>query len=441
VAEELELNRRAVSQALRTSGARSVDELLFDPVTSLPGLPMLMPRIREALAERHSVGILVLNIAPFSKLEDIYGWETFDQIVRGVAACLKSVKEGSLRKDDALAELTMNGNVFILLLSPPRTHRLLHHRDLTRIKGRITKRLDLYLDEVLDPELRHRFGYFVGSGLIKKDAAIRLERLVYRAIDEALGDATTEKEKLLRKRARELRGIIDRGRISTVYQPIMDLRSQTTIGYEALSRGPAGQFETPDMLFRVAYEAELVMKLERLCRRRALRGLKRVGPDQLMFINVEPISLFDPKLAASVPASHVGQVVFELTEHAAISDFAMFRQAARLVRQAGFRFAIDDVGSAYSGLRVIAEVEPDFIKLDMELTRGAHSNRVKLDLVKAIAQFCGDAAIPMIVEGIETAAELEAIESIGVHLAQGFLFGRPSNTPQRGPAVLVPPGP
>jgi EAL domain-containing protein (putative c-di-GMP-specific phosphodiesterase class I)/GGDEF domain-containing protein len=437
VAEESDLNRRALNHALQTSGAASADALFYDPVTALPSLPLLLPRIREALAERHSVGILALNIAHFSKLEDIYGWETFDEIVRGVAACLKSVKEGTLRKDDALAELTINGSVFILLLSPPRTHRVLRHRELARIRARITRRLDAYLDEVLNPALRHRFGYFVGSGVITKDPAIRTERLVYRAIDEALSDATSEKEKLLRQRARKLRGIIDQGHISTVYQPIVDLRSQAAIGYEALSRGPAGEFQTPDMLFRVAYEAELVMQLERLCRERALRGLKRVSADQLMFINVEPISLFDPTLRAAVPAARVGQVVFELTEHAAITDFSTFRQATQLVKQAGFRLAIDDVGSAYSGLRVISEVEPDFIKLDMELTRGAPTNRVKMELIKVIAQFCYEAAIPMIVEGIETTAELEAIQSLGVHLVQGFLFGQPARAPERASAAVA----
>ncbi len=427
-----DMSRRALSHALRTSDGTPVDELFIDPVTELPSLPLLLPRIREALAEGHTVGILVLNIAPFSKLEDIYGWETFDEIVRGVAACLRSVKEGSLRKGDAVAELTVNGNVFILLLSPPRTRRVLTQRDLARIKARVTRRLDAYLDEVLNPNLRHRFGYFVGSGVIRRDPAIRLERLVYRAIDEALTDASTEKERALRSRARELRSIIEHRRISTVYQPIVDIRSRATVGYEALSRGPAGKFEMPDALFRVAYETELVLKLERLCRERALRGLRQVGPDQLMFINVEPISLFDPELAAMVPARHAGRVVFELTEHAAIADFTTFRQAARLVKQTGCRFSIDDVGSAYSGLRVISEVEPDFIKLDMELTRGVSGNRVKLDLVKAIAQFCAEVSVPMIVEGIETAQELETVEALGINLVQGFLLGRPESTLQRG---------
>jgi EAL domain-containing protein (putative c-di-GMP-specific phosphodiesterase class I)/GGDEF domain-containing protein len=429
VADEPDLHRRALRHALQAAGAASMEELFFDPVTSLPGLPLVVPRIREALGAGKGVGVLALSIAHFSKLEEIYGWETFDGIVRGVASCLKTIKEESLRKEDALAELTINGNVFILVLAPPRANRVLRQRDLARIKVRISRRLDAYLDQVLGGELRHRCSYFVGAAVVRRHPAVRLERQVYSGIDEALTDATTEQEKLLRVRSRQLREIIEAQRIATVYQPIVDTSEGRTIGYEALSRGPAGVFRSPDVLFRVAYETELVVKLERICRERALRGLKWVRPDQAMFINIEPLSIFDPDLATKVPADHVGRIVFEITEHAAISDFSTFRQATQLVKQSGFKLAIDDVGSAYSGLRVISEVEPDFIKLDMELTRGAHANRVKLDLLKAIAGFCTDAQIPMIVEGVETREELDVLGSLGVHLVQGFLFGQPVEVP------------
>ncbi len=424
-----ELHRRALSHALQAAGAASMEELFFDPVTSLPGLPLVVPRIREALESRKGVGILALSIAHFSKVEEIYGWETLDELVRGVASCLKAIKEESLRKDDALAELTINGNVFILVLSPPRANRMLRHGDLARIKDRISGQLDAYLDRVLNPELRHRCGYFVGVAVLRRDPAMRLERQVYSGIDEALSDATTEQSKLLRKRSRQLKAIIDARRIGTVYQPIVDVCSHRTIGYEALSRGPAGELHSPDMLFRVAYEMDAVLKLERVCRERALRGLKCVQPGQMLFVNMEPLSIFDPSLSATVPGDRAGQIVFEITEHAAITDFPTFRQAAQLVRQSGFKFAIDDVGSAYSGLRAIAEVEPDFIKLDMELTRGANTNRVKLDLIRAIAKFCSEASVPMIVEGVETVEELQVLGTLGIHLAQGFLFGQPGRLP------------
>lgn len=434
--EKSGLPQTLIKTILRSSGATSVDELLFDPVTALPGLQLLVPQVENALSSRKSVGILTLNISQFSRLEDVYGWEIFDEIVRGVAGCLQTIKDESLRKDDALAELTLNGNVFILMLSPPRTNRSLKFSDLTRIKARVLEQLNAYVARTLNPEFLYRFNYFIGCSIMRKDPSIRLERVLYRTIDEALADATSEKEKLVRRRSRKLREILERRRISTLYQPIVDLRTRTAIGYEALSRGPAGEFSNPDVLFRIAYEAELVLRLDTICRERAIAGLRKMGTDELLFINMEPLSIFDPQLMRAIPRRRVGQIVFEITEHAAIADFSTFRQAVQLVKRAGFKFAMDDVGSAYSGLRIISEIEPDYIKLDMELTRDAQNNRVKMELVKAIARFCEETKVPMIVEGIESPEELATVTALGVNLVQGYLLGRPSALRRGEPFVM-----
>ena len=426
------LQRKLLKHVLRNAGGISADELLFDPVTSLPSLPLFVRQVEEALRSRKSVGILTVNIARFSKLEDVYGWEVFDGIVRGVAGCLKEIKDEALRKEDSLAELTLNGNVFVLMLSPPRTSRTLKFSDVLRIKSRIIERLDAHVAKTLHPDLLYRFNYFIGSAMMKKDPAVRLERLVYRTIDEALADATSEQEHLVRERARKLRSILTGRRISTLFQPIVDLHSERAIGFEALSRGPAGAFESPDILFKIAYEADLVLKLDAVCREQAVRSIGKLQTDQLLFINMEPGSIFHPRLVESMPPRKVSQVVLEITEHAAISDFQTFRQAARIVKESGFKLAIDDVGSAYSGLRIISMIEPDFIKLDMELTREAQHNRVKMELLRAISSFCTDAGIPMIVEGIETREELDAVTQLGVRLVQGYLMGRPRAIPTKG---------
>jgi EAL domain-containing protein (putative c-di-GMP-specific phosphodiesterase class I)/GGDEF domain-containing protein len=434
VADDPGLQRQLLKHLLRNSGGVSSDDLLFDPVTSLPGLPIFVRQVEDALESRKEVGILTVNIARFSRLEDVYGWELFDDIVRGVAGCLKEIKNESLRKEDALAELSLNGNVFILMLSPARTQRRFRFKDLLLIKARIAERLDAHVAKSLHPDLTYRFNYFIGSAMMKKDPSVRLERLVHRTIDEALADATAEQEALVRQRARKLRAIVTDKRIRTLYQPIVDVRSGQPIGYEALSRGPAGEYETPDVLFRIAYESDLVLKLDAVCREQAVRAMHALQDHELLFVNMEPSSIFDPTLMDAIPEHRVGQVVFEITEHAAISDFQTFRQAAQLVKQRGFKLAMDDVGSAYSGLRIISTIEPHFIKLDMDLTREAHRNRVKLELLKAITGFSTDAGIPMIVEGIETEDELDTVTRLGVHLVQGYLVGRPLLMPKRASA-------
>ncbi len=422
---------RVLRRWLDTPQAKGVKEVLFDPVTSLPTLSVLLPHIRKILTQRKGVGLLAVNITQFSKLEEVYGWESFDKVVRGVAACMKAVKDSTLRKEDALAELTVNGNVFILILSPPRKRRRLGPRDLAGIKRRLAQRLDTYLRTTFTQDELRRFAYFVGGALMRPDASVRVERLVYRTIDEALADAASEEQTVVRQRTRQLKAIIDRKRISSVYQPIFDLETRAVIGYEALSRGPKGDLQSPASLFQAAYDAELVWKLERLCRLRALRRLGDLKPKQLLFLNVEPSGVFDPELVApGFVRRYAKRIVLEITERAAITDFPAFRQAVQLLKRAGFKVALDDVGSAYAGLRVVSEIRPDFIKLDMELIRGADADQVKRQLIGAVADFCGQAKVPLIVEGVETRAELDAALALGVRRGQGFLFGPLLGTPR-----------
>ncbi|HLB36544.1 MAG TPA: EAL domain-containing protein [Gemmatimonadales bacterium] len=427
--------QHVLQQTLRRAGGRAVKNLLFDSVTALPGFQTLLPQVSDMLSRRSRLGLLTLSIAKFSQLEEVYGWESFDQIVRGVASCMKSVKEDVLRAGDAIAELMVNGYVFVLLLSPPRHKHAVSQRDLARVKARLSAKLEDYLAKVLSPDLRQRFAYVIGTAIIKNDPALRMERVVYRAIDQALTDATSDEESLRKGRSRKLLAILDQRRITTLYQPIVDLRSRAVLGYEALSRGPPGDFHTPDVLFSAAYETDLIWRLERLCRQHALRAIGRLEREQLLFVNMEPLSIFDPELPAGVPPRYLGRLVLEITERAAIKDFSTFRQAVQVVKAAGFRFAIDDVGSAYAGLRVISEIQPQFIKLDMELTRGAHDSRVKMQLLEAVAGFCRDAGVPIVVEGVETREELAAVARVGIHLVQGYLLGRPSPAPWKAPKV------
>jgi len=120
------------------------------------------------------------------------------------------------------------------------------------------------------------------------------------------------------------------------------------------------------------------------------------------------------------------RVVLELTEHAAVKDFSLFSQTLRSLQSEGFRIAIDDVGSAYSGLKSIAELKPDFMKIDMSLTRGAHANDIKRELLGTILKFSRSTGIGMIAEGIEEKEDMETIREIGIRYAQGFLLARPS---------------
>ena len=125
------------------------------------------------------------------------------------------------------------------------------------------------------------------------------------------------------------------------------------------------------------------------------------------------------------PSSLRGLTVIEITENSVIDDFDRMRDMVRQLRAHGFRVAIDDAGAGYAGLQTMVEIEPDFIKLDMSLIRGVDTSVVKQRLVRTLRDFCREAAITLIAEGIETARQLETLQELGVTHGQGFLFGLP----------------
>jgi EAL domain-containing protein (putative c-di-GMP-specific phosphodiesterase class I) len=412
-------------------------QLLFDQVTDLPTVPLLFPDMRKILDEQGQLGFLYLEVVQYSAIERIYGWQTFDEIVKDIADCLLKFKQERLRQNDMMAEVMISGNAFVFVLSPPRTKEWLEYSDLDKVRKRIYHSLESFLKERLEPSIYEKFGCYIGCTVIDYDPSIRFERLVYQALDEAFADATLERERDAKKRSARLKDVIKTRKVQSVYQPILDLKDKKVIGYEALSRGPVGEFEDPDHLFKVAYEANVVWRLERLCREQALRGIApHIKEGELLFLNVEPDAVHDPHFRSSESIAQLTEcnltperIVLELTERMAIRDFAVFRQALEIFRSIGFKVAVDDVGCAYSGLQSIAELKPDFIKVDMSLVHGLESDSIKRDLVEAVYKFSEQIGVCLVAEGVECEEELEVIQDIGIRYAQGYFFAFPDNPP------------
>ena len=410
-----------------TATRAAVEQLLYDPVTRLPRLHLLLQSAHAALQDRSHVGILTLNVSPLVKLEEMFGWDTFDDVIRTVAQALLEIKQECLRESDFLAELSVSGNSFVFVLSPPRHKPVTAYEDLGLLRGRISTSLQQKLREQLAPRVASQFGCFIGCAVVNRDPNVRIERLILRALDQAYSDAFHEREREVSARRDSLVDLIDQGRIHTVYQPIVDLRERSVLGYEAFSRGPAGEFEDSEYLFKMAYETQLLWKLERRCRAVALKGASVLPRDRLLFLNIEPESLFDPELNQwKASADLVGRVVLEITERSAVRDFGLFRRALDRVRSTDFQVAIDDVGKAYSWLRLIPEVQPSFIKLDMAITANVADDRLARELIRMIAGFAETVRIPLIIEGVETPAELARVRDLGIRFAQGYLFAHPA---------------
>lgn len=409
-------------------------KLLFDPVTGLPTTPLLFPRIKALLEERGEVTVLCVNVVRYSRIEEIYGWQVFDEVMRHVADVLDEIAGASLRDSDMVAELMNSGNAFVIVLSPPRTTACIDPSARVAVARRVERELKERLASRIEPALYHKFGCYVGAATACQDSAMRLERLIYDALERALEESHTRVVADAAERAARLREIVIAERIRTLIHPVFELETMRVVGYEALSRGPEGsEFEYPDKLFAVAYDADLVMRLERVCRKKAFEAVAPMARGRLLFLNVEPDSVGDPQLRDALStevltdaAIDPSMVVLELTERAAIADFAQFRATLDYVRALGFGVAVDDAGAGYGSLQCLAEVQPEWLKVDISLVRGCDTDGVRATLIESLVAFADRVGAKLIAEGIETESELATLREIGVKYGQGYLLSTPS---------------
>lgn len=410
-----------------------IRKLLFDPVTGLPTTPLLFPRIEALMADRGEVSLLCLNVVKYSRIEEIYGWKVFDDVMREVAHTLESITGSQLRDADLLAELMIAGNSFVIVLSPPRNTLKIDTAHLAALARRVEAQVSEALEREIAPELFRKFGCYVGSATVMVDEKLRLERLVYDGLDRALAESVSRESADAKNRQRRLAEIIELEQVHTVVHPLFRLDDLSIIGYEALSRGPeGGEFERPDKLFKVAYDGDLVLKLERLCRKKALEAATRMPADRLLFVNIEPDAVNDPQLRDITFSTLVADstlspenVVLEITERTAIIDFVAFRQTLEYLRTLGFAVAVDDAGAGYGSLQCLAEVHPEWVKVDISLVRSCDSDRVRQQLIGSLVDFARGIGVKLVAEGIETKAELHSLRAIGVEYGQGFLFTKP----------------
>ncbi len=213
------------------------------------------------------------------------------------------------------------------------------------------------------------------------------------------------------------------------YQPIVDLASRTIYAHEALVRGPNGE-SAASVLSQVT--PANVYRFDQACRVKAVTGAARLGMRERLSINFLANAVFRPDVcirttleAARAHNFPLEQIIFEVTEGERVRDRAHLTTIFREYQRFGFQTAIDDFGAGYAGLHLLADYQPDIIKIDMDLVRGIDSSGPRQSIVRAITAMCRDLGIRMVAEGIETAAERDFLRSAGIDLMQGYFFCRP----------------
>ncbi len=230
--------------------------------------------------------------------------------------------------------------------------------------------------------------------------------------------------------------IIENKEIETVFQPIISLRDGEILGHEALSRITCKTaIDSVETLFVLAGKYNCLWELEQLCRTKAFEAafLFMIPPySKKLFINVNPNVLYDEAFRKGLTKEYLNQyqispinIIFEITERNIIRDITGFLAAVDHYKNQNYQIAIDDAGAGYSGLNLISDIKPNYIKLDMKLIRHVHSDRLKAALVRGMVELSKISNINIIAEGIETADELETLINLGVRYGQGYFIQFP----------------
>lgn len=233
---------------------------------------------------------------------------------------------------------------------------------------------------------------------------------------------------------KNIRKIIETNDVSSLYQPIISLSTGEIIAYEALSRGPKNsEYYSPTKMIECAENNGLIWELEMLFRKKAIEKAVSIPPNKLLFLNVDPNIIKDNNYKRGFTKKHLAKynidpknIVFEITERSAIEDYDTFKKITKNYKDQGYKLAIDDVGSGYSGLKTLIELRPDYLKIDMDLIRDLDKDSYKESIIRALVSIAKETKMSLIAEGVETLGELEKLIKLGVHNAQGFLICKPN---------------
>ncbi len=231
---------------------------------------------------------------------------------------------------------------------------------------------------------------------------------------------------------------IDSHRYTTWFQPIVsasDPDPTRPFAREGLFRmsDRDGTLIPPAHVFSVAQDAGLLFSLDLVARRSAVEAAARASVRSKVFVNFNPSSVYDPAYCLRTTAAAIaelgmrpGDVVFELTETHRANDKAHLKGILAFYRQAGFGVALDDIGAGWSGLTLLHDLRPDYVKIDMDLIRDVHNDPFKQTIVHHLLSMARENGIRTIAEGIETDAEAQWLRAEGIDYLQGYLYGRPA---------------
>ncbi len=218
--------------------------------------------------------------------------------------------------------------------------------------------------------------------------------------------------------------------VRMAFQPIVDASTRSICAYEALVRGANGE-GAGEVIGRV--RPEQLYRFDQTCRVKAITTAAELGMRGRLSINFSPNAVYEPATCIRLTlaaAERCGfdprMLIFEVTESERITDVPRVVRIIKDYQGRGFLTAIDDFGAGYAGLNLLAEFQPDIVKLDMALIRNIDQDRVRRSITSGMVATCRELGCEVLGEGVETVAEYHVLREMGVNLFQGYLFARPA---------------
>jgi len=263
-------------------------------------------------------------------------------------------------------------------------------------------------------------------------------RKVQESLNDAYQSALALATGIITPQMKQLRSqmehILDKGTITVLAQPIMNLTSGDVYGWEILTRGPENSvLHFPDELFQFASQTRLLARLEFLVVKRALEEIASRKIREPVFLNVTAVTLSHPLFLAHVlkildkhPPLSPQQIYFEITERHEVTNFRAMVDILQTYRKHGFRFAVDDAGSGYSSIQLIGELVPELIKIDRSVIQHVDRIAIKESLLKAFVNAAREIQCELVAEGVEREEEMDVLFRLDVKMGQGFYFAKPN---------------
>ena len=420
------------------------------PVTGLPNRRGLRARMAQALRQLRrkpgSVTLLFCDLNRFKEVNDFYGHQVGDELLIEVGKRLQA----TLRPEDMLARL--GGDEFVVL-SPDLPTPMAAVQLAERLQALVSKPWTA-TDYSISPSMTVGIASTDDSQVTVDELLRRADMAMYAAkggdersisIYDNVIDDQVKRGILIR---RQLQHAIDSDLLRVDFQPIVDLKSRDSIGFEALARirDYEGGWMSPIDFIPVAESVGLIDPLGDLVLRRCLAVLKLVNditPELVITLNVSPLQICREGLAGRMIALaeryevDLSRLAVEVTESILIDRPQSAMRELRSLRTVGCRVYLDDFGTGYSSMSWLAQLPVDAIKIDRSFTAGLLSDRRRSVVVASMIQLSRDLGLDVIAEGVELEAQAEALLALGCCKGQGFLFGHPAPFPQ--PAeVLIP---